>query len=180
MRVFLAINLPDKILYEMEAIIEEAKQMNEDKSLKWVKPKSLHLTLHFLDEQNDEAINQITEISKQVSENFKPSKIRAVDWGGFPNIDKPRILFISLKDSDNFINLHDELGQELKKAGFEIDKRPWQTHVTVARNKNPQPIKLDLPKITEGLEWQVKSFELMKSELMPDGAEYEIIKSFKL
>ena len=62
MRVFLAINLPDIVRYEMEAILEEAKQVNDYPGLKWTKPRSLHLTLHFLDEQEEDAIQKILEI----------------------------------------------------------------------------------------------------------------------
>jgi len=40
--------------------------------------------------------------------------------------------------------------------------------------------KLILPEIKKGLGWKMQSFELMKSNLLADGAEYEIVKSFKL
>jgi len=180
MRVFLAINLPHTIRYELEAILEEAKKYNDYPSLKWVKPKSLHLTLHFLSDQDEISINKIIEIASKTAPEFKPTHVRVGEWGGFPNLDNPRIVYISLQDSDTLINLQKSLGDKLKKAGFEIDTRPWQTHVTVARNKNTrEPMNIKLPSIGE-LEWDVQSFELMSSKLLPDGAEYDVVKSFNL
>jgi 2'-5' RNA ligase len=180
MRIFLAINLPDTIRYEMEAILEEAKQANDFPGLKWTKPRSLHLTLHFLDDQGDESINKIIEICNQAAQEFKPTNVRVGEWGGFPNLIQPKIVFVSLNDSDTLINLQKFLGDKLNKQGFEIDSRPFKTHITVARNEDSQEmLALALPDIGE-LEWKVNSFELMKSSLLPDGAEYEVIKSFKL
>ena len=161
-------------------MIAAAKEQNNSSTWKWVKPRSLHLTLHFLDEQNEEKIKNIIQISERVAENFSPSDVTVGEWGAFPNFSQPRIFFISLKDSDTLIRLHDELARELEQSGFKIDKRPWQTHVTVARNKSPRPKKLILPEIKKGLDWKMQSFELMKSNLLADGAEYEIVKSFKL
>ena len=78
------------------------------------------------------------------------------------------------------INLQKSLGDKLKAKGFEIDARQFKTHITVARNKDTREnINLKLPNIGE-LSWEVNSFELMKSNLLPDGAEYEVIKSFTL
>lgn len=180
MRVFLAINPPDTVRYELEAILEEAKQINDYPSLKWVKPKSLHLTLHFLGDQDDESINKIIELAEQTAPEFKPTHVKVGEWGGFPSLENPRIIYVSLEDSEILINLQKSLGDKLKKAGYEIDTRPWQTHVTVARNKNArEPMNLELPKIGK-LSWDTKSFELMRSKLLPDGAEYEVVKSFKL
>jgi len=180
MRVFLAINLPDNIRYEMEAILEEAKQQNDYPGLKWTKPRSLHLTLHFLDEQDDDAIQKIFNICEQTAKEFKPSDVKVGEWGGFPDLNNPKIIFVSLEDSDLLINLQKSLGDKLYAQGFEIDTRQFKKHITLARNKDVREmLNLNLPSIGE-LEWEVKSFELMKSNLLPDGAEYEVIKSFEL
>lgn len=179
MRVFLAVNLPKPIQQSLGKFITEARQMNNSEYIKWVKPESLHLTLHFLDEQNDQAIKKITEICLNTAKEFKPVDIRVGDWGGFPSLDNPRILFVNLNDSEILVSLHKALGRSLQDAGFQIDKRPWKTHVTVSRNKSPRPAKLHLPQIGQ-LKWTMKSFELMKSVLLPDGAEYVVLESFEL
>lgn len=180
MRVFYAINLPNAVRYEFEAIIEQASQANQIDYLKWTKPRSLHLTLHFLDEQDDERVSRLIEIGKNVAKNLIPTNASMGDWGGFPNLNQPKILFISLKDADQIIEMHQALSQELKNHHFEVDPRPFDAHITVARIKNNSiPLNLHLPETGE-MSWPVESFELMKSNLLPDGAEYDIIESFKL
>jgi len=180
MRVFLAINLPNPVRYELEAILHEAEQNNDFPGLRWIKPKSLHLTLHFLGDQDEQSVKRIIEISKLVAKKFHPLNVRMGEWGGFPNLQQPRIVYISLVDTDVLLNLQKDIGVHLKSAGYEIEKRPWQSHITVARNKNfNNQINLKLPGLSK-LEWEISSFELMQSQLLPDGAEYETVKSFAL
>lgn len=180
MRIFLAINLPDNIKQQLEPIIEQLKLSNRVPSLRWVKPKSMHLTLHFLGDQDEARVQEIIQAIESLGQEFDPCTVKTGDWGAFPNLQNPRVIFFTLTDSDVLINLQKRLGRELEKIGLDIDKRAWQTHITVARNKDARkPLNLDLPQLPE-LSWEVNSFELMQSNLLPDGAEYEIIKSFNL
>jgi len=160
--------------------VEEVKQANDYGDLRWIKPRSLHLTLHFLGEQDEAALEKIISISENVAKDFHPTDVRVGEWGGFPNLSQPKIVYVSLDNADSLINLQKALADKLKAQGFEIDSRPFKTHITVARNKDSrQTLNLDPPEIGK-LNWLVDSFELMKSNLLPDGAEYEVIKSFKL
>lgn len=102
----------------------------------------------------------------------------------FPNLSRPRVLFISCLDSPTIEILkkfQKELGKELEKLGLEVDKRPWTPHITLARLK--MPVLLNLKYQTSNLKnlsFKVKSIDLMKSELMPTGAKYTILKKFSL
>jgi 2'-5' RNA ligase len=180
MRVFLAINLPKNIHYELEAAIGEAQKLNDFDCLRWVKPKSLHLTLHFLGEQNPTGMGKIIEIGRTIAPKFPPAELRLGGWGGFPNLKNPKIINVNLEDHEVVNGLQKELGQELEKIGFEIDKRRFNAHITVCRNKNPfRPLNLKLPELNP-LSFTANSFELMKSNLLSDGAEYEVVESFNL
>ncbi|MBU0649442.1 RNA 2',3'-cyclic phosphodiesterase, partial [Patescibacteria group bacterium] len=159
---------------------QQIKASNQMPSLRWVKSKSMHLTLHFLGEQDQSGVEKIIQAIQNIGAEFNAHTVKAGEWGAFPNLRNPRVIFFKLMDADILINLQKRLGQKLEKIRLDIDKRAWQTHITVARNKNNTgPMDLNLPELPR-LAWEVSSFELMQSNLLPDGAEYEIIKSFYL
>lgn len=176
----MAINLPDEIKRELAPILTRAREDNDFPGLRWVKPQSVHLTLHFLGELEQDDIERIIKIGEHAAGQFSGSKIQTGDWGGFPDLEFPRVVFIGLGTENSLADIQTEIGRQLERAGFEIDRRPWRTHLTVARNKDSGTrLNLDLPEVP-GLAWTVRSFELMQSNLEADGAEYTIIKSFEL
>lgn len=71
------------------------------------------------------------------------------------------------------------LDERLKSAGFRTEDRPFAAHVTLLRhacceNGNNLP--------AEGLhiEWRVRDFALVESELRPEGARYRILRRCSL
>jgi 2'-5' RNA ligase len=180
MRVFYAINLPERVRDSLRPIVAKAREDNQTNSLRWVKPELLHLTLHFLGEQDEDSVN---EIINSVEDLLKPPdkpEVEIGEWGGFPDLVRPRIIYISLNHSESLLNLQKNLGLKLGSAGYDIDKRPWRSHITAARNKEPaQRLDLKLPPLPND-KWIVESFDLMKSTLTPNGPVYQLVKSFDL
>jgi 2'-5' RNA ligase len=180
MRVFLAVNLPQGIKQELAQILDELRHNYQNLPLKWVEPENLHLTLHFLGDQDENLLERVGRIGERIAPEFNRTGLGLGEWGAFPDLKFPRVIYISLIDSWVLKELQSRLGRELLKAGFETDARPWQAHLTVARNKDQaQCPGLDLPLLPK-LAWDMASFELMRSDLAPDGAKYTILKSFKL
>ena len=101
-------------------------------------------------------------------------------FDAFPNLQHPRILFIKGSEikTDIITKLRIKIGQKLKQSGFKLESRPWKIHLTLARNKNQEKIKLiklnTLPK------FKIKQIDLMHSILSRKGSQYEISQSFKL
>ena len=64
----------------------------------------------------------------------------------------------------------------LRDAGFEMDVRPFNPHVSLVRKAQCAP----LPDSTPSIEWQVEDFVLVRSALAPDGSRYETIGRWPL
>lgn len=64
----------------------------------------------------------------------------------------------------------------LRDAGFELDVRPFNPHVTLLRKAQCAP----LPDSAPTIEWQVEDFVLVRSALAPAGSRYEIIGRWPL
>lgn len=74
------------------------------------------------------------------------------------------------------VHLHEMLRNEVVAAGFALDARPFQPHVTVARKcvhfPSPSPI--------EPIEWSVESFVLIDSHNTPAGPMYRVLRYWPL
>ncbi|MBI4987475.1 MAG: RNA 2',3'-cyclic phosphodiesterase [Rhodocyclales bacterium] len=69
------------------------------------------------------------------------------------------------------------LDAQLKAAGFRTEERPFAAHVTLLRNANCAAGVAD---DSLHIEWPVRDFVLVESELKPEGASYRIIGRWPL
>jgi 2'-5' RNA ligase len=68
------------------------------------------------------------------------------------------------------------LGQALEGAGFPVEKRPFQPHLTLLRKvRNPPELPLLAPQA-----WPVEDFVLVASELTPEGSRYRVLERWPL
>jgi len=180
-RIFIALNLPKAIKEELAKLISQTKKINSDPVIRYVKPKGIHLTLHFLGYLSEEQINQVKTVLKGIAKQYKQTNLTPGKINAFPNLDHPRVIFLECQErtGESLPSLQKNLGQELEKISLDIDYRPWHPHLTLARIKGPCQFKtenIQLPK----LEIPIKSVELMESQLNPQGAEYKILESYTL
>ncbi|MCX7778807.1 MAG: RNA 2',3'-cyclic phosphodiesterase [Patescibacteria group bacterium] len=183
-RSFIAINLPENLKKEIGFLLERLKKENKRIPVKWVSNEGLHITLHFLGSQEENTLQMVGEkIEKKIKElhlNQKAPKLIATEINAFPNLSWPRVLFIGYReDGEKHLikKLQKGLSKELEKLGIEIDKREWTPHLTLARLKTPAKLKMINDKLQD-FNFEVRSIDLMKSELTPLGAKYTILKKF--
>jgi 2'-5' RNA ligase len=189
-RIFIAINLPQNIKQELVDLISDLQKINSSPSIKWVKPEGLHITLHFLGYLDVKQIETVKKIIigvaltlRQTQDRlFKSDRLRFTEINGFPNLSRPRVIFMAVEEINNetLQQVQKVAGQNLEKAGFQIDHRPWRPHITLARVKIPgiklRVIDYQLSVTT----FQVKTIDLMESQLQRDGPKYRILKRFPL
>lgn len=178
-RTFIAINLPEELKRKLGEVIIKLKKTNPDYAIRWVKPKNLHLTLHFFGDLNEKQIAQVEEGIEEIAKRVDSFKMKTGDFGCFPNEERPRVIFIEVKDTKAIHNLIGQLEVMLQNLGFPIDTRPWQAHITLGRVKNHVKFKATGPTLAPEI-FEIKSVELMESQLTPEGSVYSIIKSFPL
>ncbi len=178
-RTFIAINLPGDLKKKFYPIIEKLKKLNPDYGIKWVAPESLHLTLHFFGNLNEKQIALVEEGIEEITKNINHFKIMTGAFGCFPNKREPRVFFASLEKSDSLHDLIGKLEVMLENLGYKVDTRPWQGHLTLGRVKDWSRCKISSVKI-QPMNFNVKSVELMESQLTPKGSIYSVIKSFPL
>ena len=150
--------------------------------IRWVKPAQIHLTLRFLGQispaQSREAIAHL----QLAGPKFTPFPLELGALDCFPNPRRPRIIWIGLQgDLATLLALQHSIAQTLSGLGDHQEDKPFQPHLTLGRVKpgshRPEPVgdllrHASLPRL---LPWQVRSVQLMRSELNPGGAVHSVL-----
>jgi 2'-5' RNA ligase len=179
MRLFFGIELENDIRNYIHNVIQELN-INYN-GIKWVEKENLHITLEFLGETDINDMNNIIESIEKIS--FPTFNIDLNSIGGFPYLDKARVLWIGLKEHKiELMNLYKKLHFTCKNVKSNLSDRPYHPHVTIARIKRPlnnhNIEKINKYKSKNFGQMIVNKITLYKSELRKDGPVYKIIKNF--
>ncbi len=180
-RIFLSINLPEKIKNKLAEYQEKW-----DIPVKWTNKDNLHITLVFLGYTKDENLGLICESVEEVVKKSSPFvlKLEKVCYNDLKDI--PRMVWVVGKKNSQLDSLKNNLENSLSRNNFSSPQRKsFIPHVTLGRIKKWQFRKMepeDIPEIKEeiSLSFEVNSIELMNSVLKRKGPKYEILQSFQL
>jgi 2'-5' RNA ligase len=178
MRVFIAINFPTKIRVGMWEAAEPLRSRSFP--FRWVQPDALHLTLKFLGELASAREPEIIGGLKAAVHGVRPFSLRIADFGAFPSLKRPRVVWVGCEGVPALELLQHQLEKEMDRLGFPVEGRPFQPHITLGRlRRDARPRSLaDFPGVLAGLSFAsdafVGSVDLMQSELRRDGARYAV------
>ncbi len=182
-RCFVAIELPDSIqqvLTEIQSVLRE-----EIENASWTRFDNFHLTLKFIGEVESKKIERIDAILQQTLLSYKPFSIEIGGIGTFPNMSRPRVVWIGLKHGDgNVRKLANLINRDLVKVGITQESR-YHPHLTLARLRRQVNLesKIEIFKQFEkvdGTGLSVKLIALIKSDLQHSGAVYTPLQHYKL
>lgn len=179
MRLFFAINLPEKIKSELNKINQDLKQKLP--KAKWVEKQNIHLTVKFLGEINDNDLPRLINSAENIVKRAEGFSVDLNSFNLYPPTH-PRIVYITLQ-SPQLISFAKDFITRIDKLDFiKTEHRGFLAHITLARIKNKfESEHFDLVQKTKYHNgFIVKSLDLMSSELTSQGPIYEIVKSFEL
>ncbi|MCG8651806.1 MAG: RNA 2',3'-cyclic phosphodiesterase, partial [Pirellulales bacterium] len=131
-RSFIAIPLAGEIRRGAVGLIQRLRQ--QDDGIKWVPTDNLHLTLKFLGEVDNIEIPNVCGVLRRVTEKIVPFELSFAGTGGFPEIERPRILFAGVRDeSQTLCELVADLETHLADLGFKPEPRDYRPHLTLGR-----------------------------------------------
>lgn len=144
-------------------------------NVRWVNPQNTHITLAFLGNTPKNKISVLQKELKNVVSLYFPFRINLSDIGGFPNIYKPRVLWIGIDDNTDLINLKKDIDRKLQKIGLKFDTKPFLPHITIGRQRNATFNSSKKPNFRAS--FIAKKINLVKSELTKSGPLYSTIFS---
>lgn len=191
-RLFVAIELPQDILQVLEGIQAQTREnLGEAASLmRWSRSEGIHVTLQFLGEMPAARIPEITEALQQACAGKEPFALEVGGLGAFPNVRKPRVVWVGLGgDTPAAIELAAAVQEALGALGFKPDK-PFSPHMTVGRVREgvgigrltPLSRVLSLTRtiLPEEARFQVNGVSLMQSFMQSGGSVYKQVAHVSL
>lgn len=178
-RIFIAINIPTEITCK---IIElENKLIKFDWPIKWTEPDNLHITLRFLGSINEEQLSEVSTMVESIVNRCCSFELVIRNYIILPDLSAPRIIALEVDDNEMLLNLQGELAKAIEERGIgESERFPFTGHITIGRM---EPVKTNfrgLKQIEFQEHFEVKSVEIMSSELLSTGPKYKAIKSYEL
>ena len=169
-RSFIAIPLTESIKASATAIRDRLKPSLE--KVRWAKPETMHLTLHFLGDIDQESLDKAGSVMVSIESLFQPFSITFSGVGAFPSPGRARVFWLGV-NSDKLAELHALLTDRLIDAGFDCDRRKFKPHITLGRSRGGmQNARHILSSEQDSLagEMTVDRLVLYESELLPTGA----------
>jgi RNA 2',3'-cyclic 3'-phosphodiesterase len=183
MRTFIAIPLPAESRTMLDKMQQSLRVHRAD--VRWVAIPSIHLTLKFLGEVDPEIIPKLSESIADASRSECPVGLRLQGLGCFPNLRMPRVVWCGIGgETEALSRLQHKVETACAAFGFAPEERAFHPHLTLGRvngKKNLQPL-IECIKIGSDLEcrFQADHFDVYKSVLKPQGAEYTVLKTITL
>ncbi|HLA62213.1 MAG TPA: RNA 2',3'-cyclic phosphodiesterase [Nitrospiraceae bacterium] len=190
-RAFLAVELSQELQAELATVQRDLKhsiepEMKRDTRISWARPASIHLTIKFLGDMDEQVIDPLLVAVEQTIGRQMPVNVPLERLGAFPRPQSPRVLWVGPSENwerggeaTRIAEIHGAIEQACEGLSFLRETRPFSPHLTLARIKVGERHVgvalakagvLDRPLSLASL--AVESVVLMKSELQPTGSVY--------
>lgn len=179
MRTFLAFEIPDQMI---DNIIRFRNQCGliQDKGIRYVHDNQLHITIKFCGEISEEQAESLKKDLNKIR--FSLSQLRFFGSGGFPVLQRAKVLWIGIQHDDSLIRIFKTIEEICDKWGIPRDNRGFKAHLTIGRVKGR--ITSELLRFMKNYERKdfgeffPKNLLFIKSQLYPDGPIYTTLDSF--
>ena len=179
LRTFTAVQiLPTPALRQVLA------DLGELPGVRAVLPDTLHVTLKFLGDTDEQLLPRIKAEVTRLAGQFAPCELRLRGLGVFPNLSRATVVWVGLNGAETLRELTAELETALEGLGIPRDARAFQPHLTVARIKQHPPRELGTyvqqhAATGFGACW-FREVEFLQSELRPEGPRYTVLAAVPL
>lgn len=183
MRLFIAIGAAELNFDPKEALKKLKVNLNRKEiDYRWVPQENYHVTLNFLGEISQDKIEVLKTMLNELSHHHAYFHLKLHGIGAFPSEKEGRVLWIDVQNSLALRSLQEDCESRLIELGFELEKRDYKPHLTVARLRNPRNVSdMISPLVRQHFgEMEVKSLTLYESSLGGAFPVYEPIMRFPL
>jgi 2'-5' RNA ligase len=188
-RTFIAIELDESIKDGLTKLQERLKGKVPRGSARWVRPKGIHLTLKFLGDVPADQIGEITGALERSCQGFAPFSLSCGGLGCFPNLKRPRVMWVGIQEETGTLaQLKRAIEENVAPLGYPTEKRKFSPHLTLGRvqKRASSGDRRRLGELVGASEigilgqMEVRSVNLIRSDLRPSGAVYTRLAEVEL
>ncbi|HUA15428.1 MAG TPA: RNA 2',3'-cyclic phosphodiesterase [Verrucomicrobiae bacterium] len=194
MRLFIALDIDQAIRDGITRFLDGVRGFAPD--ARWVAPESLHVTLKFIGEQPDAAVESIQSALRNIS--ATKTEILFRGYGFFPTATSARVFWVGMKAGPGLASLAGIIDKTVSSLGVPKEERVFSPHLTLARTgrvsgsprwqkgNGPNRIFQRLQEKLGGLPapefgtMTAREFFLYRSQLSPKGSRYTKLAGFPL
>jgi len=139
MRCFLAVPLDEPALADAQLL--HASLRERIPSVRWVRPETLHITVHFFGSIGDDEVRAGLRAIKPLADEMPSFDVTLDTLGAFPAAGRPRVLWLGASEQPQaFSAFAVACRAALRRSGFQVDDRPFRVHCTLGRPRIPWPL----------------------------------------
>src|SRR5579872_623709 len=194
MRLFIALDIDEDIRERISRFVEGVRNFAPD--ARWMKPESMHVTLKFLGEQPEDAIQSIKKSLTDISAGG--SEIHFRGYGFFPTATSARVFWVGMDTGHELAAMARMIDDKIADLGIPKEEGTFRPHLTLARRSggsgSPHRNKKDgrnqtFQKLQKQLSalpapefgtMRPREFFLYQSQLSPKGSKYTKLARFAL
>jgi 2'-5' RNA ligase len=194
MRLFVALDISEPIRERIARFMEGVRGFAPD--VRWVRPESLHVTLKFIGNWRDEAVDEIKKVLAAVQ--LERTELSFREYGFFPTPKSARVFWVGIQAGPQLAELAKSIDESLSSLGIARETHAFSPHLTLARGGGgsgaPRRQRRDGPnhefaELREKLSalpapefggMTAGEFFLFESKLGPGGSRYTKLASFGL
>ena len=184
MRIFIALDIDDAIRERIARFLEGVSGFTPD--ARWVQPGSLHVTLKFIGEKPEAAVEEIKQSLQGVRASAMDVQFQG--YGFFPTAKSARVFWIGIKAGPELAALAGTIDDRMAALKIPREEHAFSPHLTLARSKGDGPHrafqrlqeKLAAMPAPEFGTMTAREFFLYQSQLSPKGSKYTKLAGFAL
>jgi RNA 2',3'-cyclic 3'-phosphodiesterase len=185
-RVFIAVDLDAPTRAALARLLRRLARALPNARV--VAPETLHVTLAFLGELDDDQVAAASEAARLTAAEGRPFYLAPGPIGVFGPDHAPRVVWVALGGQvERLRALQWSLARELETRGFALESRPFSPHMTLARLtvRLDERAALGLSKLRaeppprKG-SWLVDELRVMRSDLAQSAARYAPLAIYPL
>ena len=183
-RLFIAVAIPPEVRSVLTTLQEDMRDKTPDKAIRWVNPDGIHLTLKFLGDVPLTKRSTLEQALTTAAADIAPFDLSTKAPGCFPNTNRPRVVWLGIGgDTEILRHLWQSVETHVAPLGFPTENRPFSPHLTLGRVRR-EANRTSVAQVGETVvqtrpptasHWHVDSVHLVRSTLLPSGAEYQDI-----
>lgn len=178
MRLFVAIELSEEVRATLVEVQSGLRRWS--KTVRWVDPSQLHLTVKFLGEAAESTESAIRTGLDRCAASSSAFDLTLTHAGCFPPRGPVRIVWVGAEEPSGALeSVVGAVETETERLGFAREPRPFSPHLTVGRVREDSSAGKLRGEVVGGVvravSQSVESLTLMSSTLSAKGSSYSVV-----
>lgn len=187
LRTFVAVQVPADIQTELGSVAVNLRKQLPEKSVRWVRPENIHLTLRFIGDVSPRHVADLKGALGNAADGIEPFTLELSQPGCFPSRGSPRVLWVGLEgDIERLSRLQSSVAEATRQWG-KTEDREFHPHLTLGRVLTNRRGELEQvvdiiheAAVAQCAPWPVTAMHLMQSVLTPNGSRYSTLATVLL